>query len=163
MIESHKMFQLRAKGFMMGEKALCPVCQYEIDISANSCAHCGFKLVGATQEFSSPGTGGFAFNETAVCGKPHLTVTKGPIAGQVFYLEPLPISIGRDPECDLFLNNMTVSRLHAIIEKHGSKLYVRDGGSLNGTWVDGKVVEEADLVEGTLLQIGTFSMRFSCL
>ena len=147
----------------MSEMALCPVCQFEIDITASECAHCGFKLVGATQEFSSPGTGGFALGEKTPCGKPHLTVTKGPIAGQVFYLEPLPVRIGRDPECDLFLNNMTVSRLHAYIENQGSKLVVRDGGSLNGTWVDGKVVEEADLVEGTLLQIGTFSMRFSCL
>jgi len=151
------------KGWTMSEKAVCPVCRNGIDISASECAYCGFKLVGVTQELPSPGTGGITIDDCATCKKPHLTVTKGPIAGEVFYLEPLPVSIGRDPECDFFLNNMTVSRRHALIEVVGSKLMIRDEGSLNGTWVDGKVVEEADLVEGTLVQIGTFSMRFSCL
>jgi pSer/pThr/pTyr-binding forkhead associated (FHA) protein len=57
---------------------------------------------------------------------------------------------------------MTVSREHAIIERHGKQVFIRDCESLNGTWVDGKVVSEAELVDGSLVQIGTFSMRFSC-
>ena len=147
----------------MSTPILCPVCQQKIDPDANACPHCGFKLVGSTQEFSGPGTGGIDIGTTESCGKPHLTVTKGPLAGEVFYLDPLPVSIGREPDRDLFLNNMTVSRHHAVIEERGSQLIIRDEDSLNGTWVDGKVVEEADLVEGTLVQIGTFSMRFSLL
>jgi pSer/pThr/pTyr-binding forkhead associated (FHA) protein len=62
----------------------------------------------------------------------------------------------------LFLNNMTVSREHAVIERDGGCIIARDRDSLNGTWVDGKIVEEAELYEGSLLQIGVFSMRFSC-
>ncbi|MCL1891057.1 MAG: FHA domain-containing protein [Coriobacteriia bacterium] len=147
----------------MSNTVSCPVCRHEIDASANECIYCGFKLVGATQEFSTPGTGGIAIDGTELRGTPHLTVTKGPIAGEVFSLEPLPVSIGRDPDCDLFLNNMTVSRRHALILEENGKLLIRDGDSLNGTWIDGKVVEEAELVEGTLVQVGTFSMRFSCL
>ncbi|MDR0499703.1 MAG: FHA domain-containing protein, partial [Coriobacteriales bacterium] len=73
-----------------------------------------------------------------------------------------PVTIGRDPDCGFFLNNMTVSREHAIIERHGKQVFIRDCESLNGTWVDGKVVSEAELVDGSLVQIGTFSMRFSC-
>ena len=142
---------------------ICPVCHYQVDDAANECGQCGFKLVGATQEFFTPGTGGIAIGLAEHRGKPHLTVTKGPIAGQVFYLEPLPVSIGRDPECDLFLNNTTVSRRHALIGRIGSSIVISDEGSLNGTWVDGQVVDEADLIEGTLVQIGTFSMRFSFL
>lgn len=96
------------------------------------------------------------------CGKPRLTLTKGPLKGEVFNLEDFPVVIGRDPSCDLFLNNMTVSREHAVIQREETRVVVRDNGSLNGTWVDGRIVEEAELVEGSLLQIGTFSMRFSC-
>jgi len=151
------------KGLSMSETMSCPVCRYEIDKGLSECTQCGFKFVGATQEFSSPGTGGIAIDVSETCGKPHLVVTKGPLAGAIFYLEPLPVSIGRDPDCDLFLNNTTVSRYHAVIEMINGKHKILDKGSLNGTWVDGRVVDEADLVEGTLVQIGTFSMRFSYL
>jgi pSer/pThr/pTyr-binding forkhead associated (FHA) protein len=115
--------------------------------------------VGATQEFSGPGTGGILRKGKSYSGKPYLTVTKGPLEGEVFVLDPLPVVIGRDLDCDLFLNNMTVSRRHAVIERDADKLIIKDEHSLNGTWVDGKVVEEAELVPGTLVQIGTFSMR----
>jgi len=96
-------------------------------------------------------------------GRPRLTLTKGPLKGEVFYLEDFPLSIGRDPGCDLFLNHMTVSRVHAVIEREGNRIVVRDQSSLNGTWVDGKIVDEAELFEDTLLQIGIFSMRFTSL
>lgn len=119
-------------------------------------------LVGVTQEIPSPGTGGIpnAATTTVYRGKPTLTVTKGPLQNQVFDLDPLPVVIGRDPECDLFLNNMTVSRRHAIIEKEEGRIILKDLSSLNGTWIDGKITEEAELTDGTLVQIGTFSMRY---
>ncbi|MDR1089183.1 MAG: FHA domain-containing protein [Coriobacteriales bacterium] len=117
-------------------------------------------LVGITQEIPSPGTGGIPSTGAVYRGKPTLTVTKGSLQNQVFDLEPLPVVIGRDPECDLFLNNMTVSRRHAIIEKEGNMLMLKDLGSLNGTWIDGKISDQAELTDGILVQIGTFSMRF---
>ncbi|MDR3136159.1 MAG: FHA domain-containing protein [Coriobacteriales bacterium] len=137
------------------------MCNQPVDSGVNECACCGFKLVGKTQEFLGPGTGGIPRTGKTYSDKPYLTVTKGPLEGEVFILDPLPVLIGRDPECDLFLNNMTVSRHHAVIErdKSGTRLIIRDKGSLNGTWVDGKVAEEGELVAGTLVQIGTFSMR----
>jgi hypothetical protein len=150
----------RSEDFMSAERT-CPVCQSSVKEGLNECQVCGFKLVGATEKFAIPGTGGFPVVSPEITGKPHLTVTKGPLEGEVFYLEPMPVTIGRDPACDLFLNNMTVSRKHAIIERMGAQIVVRDFGSLNGTWVDGKVVNDAELNEGTLLQIGTFSMRYS--
>jgi len=117
-------------------------------------------LIGITQEMPSPDTAGMPSTGTLHRGKPTLTVTKGPLQGQVFDLDPLPVIIGRDPECHLFLNNMTVSRQHAIIEKVEKRLVLRDLGSLNGTWIDGKVSDHAELTDGTLVQIGTFSMRY---
>ncbi|MDR3308230.1 MAG: FHA domain-containing protein [Coriobacteriales bacterium] len=146
----------------MSDARTCPICNSSVEPDRNECERCGFKFVGRTEEFAAPGTGGIAVDAAQNCGRPHLTITKGPLAGEVFYLDPLPVSIGRDPNCDLFLNNMTVSRTHAVIERLGRKMVIRDNSSLNGTWVDGKVTDEAELVEGTLVQIGTFSMRFSC-
>ena len=138
----------------------CPVCNQPVEPASSVCSSCGFTLVGITQEMSSPDTAGMAVPGTINRGKPTLTVTKGPLQGQVFDLDPLPVDIGRDPKCDLFLNNMTVSRHHAIIEKEGDILVLRDLGSLNGTWIDGKVSDHAELTDGTLVQIGTFSMRY---
>lgn len=138
----------------------CPVCSQPVRPGSNKCSCCGFMLVGITQEIPSPGTGGIPSTGAVYRGKPTLTVTKGSLQNQVFDLEPLPVVIGRDPECDLFLNNMTVSRRHAIIEKEGNMLMLKDLGSLNGTWIDGKISDQAELTDGILVQIGTFSMRF---
>jgi hypothetical protein len=147
----------------MDETRTCPVCGTLVDEGVNECDRCGFKLVGATEEIDMPSAG--SSGSIGVCGdkgRPRLTLIKGPLKGEVFYLESFPVSIGRDPSCDLFLNNMTVSREHAVIERDGGHIIVYDKVSLNGTWVDGKIVEKAELSEGSLLQIGTFSMQFSC-
>ena len=147
----------------MDEIKRCPVCGSKVEPSVHECSRCGFKLVGLTEEFDPPGTEGSGIiDEAQSNGKPHLTLTKGPLKGEVFVFEQFPVVIGRDPGCDIFLNNMTVSREHAIIERQGSSIIVRDNNSLNGTWVDSKIIETAELIEGTLLQVGTFSMRFSC-
>ncbi len=140
----------------------CPVCKASVAPDQHECSRCGFKLVGRTEEFVSLDTEEAVLEAAEeVCGRARLTVTKGPLEGESFYLETMPVTIGRDPKCDLFLNNMTVSRQHAVIECKGQQIIVRDNNSLNGTWVDGQVVEEAELQEGSLLQIGTFNMRFS--
>jgi hypothetical protein len=147
----------------MDETKTCPVCKSPVGVDEHECERCGFKLIGATEELESPGAAGSGvIDEVSPCGKPRLTLIKGPLKGENFLLDSLPVTIGRDPSCDVFLNDMTVSRKHSIIERLGSRIVVRDNNSLNGTWVDGRIVEEADLVEGTLLQIGTFSMQFSC-
>ena len=140
----------------------CPVCKGSVQPDQHECSRCGFKLVGRTEEFAPLRSDVSATVGSEVCGKARLTITKGPLTGEVFFLETMPVTVGRDPKCDLFLNNMTVSRKHAVIERRGKQVIVKDNNSLNGTWVDGQIVEEAPLLDGTLLQIGTFSMRFSC-
>ena len=69
-------------------------------------------------------------------------------------------TIGRDPSCDFFLNNTTVSRRHAVITVERDRARIVDNGSLNGTWVDGAVVDAAPLVSGSKVQIGSFEMMF---
>ncbi|HBT94843.1 MAG TPA: FHA domain-containing protein [Coriobacteriia bacterium] len=147
----------------MGESKACPVCGEALAEGVIRCDSCGFSLSGTTEQIDM-----IDKNESGligVCGdrgKARLTLTKGPLKGEVFYLEDFPLSIGREPSCDIFLNNMTVSREHAVIENIDGQITVTDRDSLNGTWVDGKCVDHAVLYEDSLLQIGTFSMRFSC-
>lgn len=89
---------------------------------------------------------------------PTLHVIKGPSAGMVFTLVDVITTIGRSPECSIFLNHMTVSREHTRITKTIDGLYLEDMGSLNGTWVNGAIVSEAKLTEGSIVQVGTFVM-----
>lgn len=141
----------------------CPVCGTPVDPDQRECGRCGFKLIGSTEQFapvtvssesdapvvSAPAAGveGMAF-----------VVTKGPQVGAVFYIDRPSLSIGRDPSCDVFLNDMTVSRRHAVVSWDGSTVSIEDLGSLNGTWVDGVLVPTAVLEPGTVVQIGIFSM-----
>jgi hypothetical protein len=145
----------------MDEQSVCPVCNSPVAAGSHQCSRCGFKLVGGTEEIHMPVLEPTAHGMQPVAGKPRLVVTKGADAGLEFMLDALPAVIGREPECDIFLNNMTVSRKHAVIERHGNRIVLKDAGSLNGTWVNGKVVEEADLTEGSVVQIGTFAMRYT--
>lgn len=91
---------------------------------------------------------------------PVLVVRKGPQPGEKFFIDRPQLNVGRDPESDIFLNDMTVSRAHAVLEMAGSTVTVRDVGSLNGTYVNGVIVDSAPLSSGDVVQIGTFQMAF---
>lgn len=94
---------------------------------------------------------------------PTLTIVKGPQAGMTFTLNDNLISIGRDPSNSIFLNDMTVSRHHASIklaDEDNTLATIEDLGSLNGTWVDGAIINKAILQDGSTVQIGTFRMVF---
>ena len=69
-------------------------------------------------------------------------------------------TIGRDPANGIFLNDMTVSRSHARIIREGLGARIEDLGSLNGTWVDGAIVNAAPLHDGSSVQIGTFTLIY---
>lgn len=89
---------------------------------------------------------------------PYLQVVKGPYAGETFTLNNDLITIGRDPSCSVFLNDMTVSREHCKLTKHIDGWHLLDCGSLNGTWVNGAIVSEAPLTDGASIQIGTYML-----
>ena len=94
---------------------------------------------------------------------PVLTIVKGPQTGETFELDSTHISLGRDPKNSVFLNDMTVSRHHAQIDLSNLGLgyaTVEDLNSLNGTWVDGAIINKATLQDGSTIQIGTFRMVF---
>lgn len=101
----------------------------------------------------------------SVVAKPTVTIVKGPMSGETFELEDPSITLGRDPKNSVFLNDMTVSRHHARIDLTGLSngsgyAVIEDLRSLNGTWVDGAIVNKAVLKDGSTIQIGTFRMVF---
>ena len=94
---------------------------------------------------------------------PVLTIVKGPQTGETFELDSTHISLGRDPKNSVFLNDMTVSRHHAQIDLSNLGLgyaTIEDLNSLNGTWVDGAIINKATLQDGSTIQIGTFRIVF---
>ena len=91
-----------------------------------------------------------------------LVVTRGPNTGSRFVLGPddAVVTIGRHPESDIFLDDITVSRRHAEVRhEHGAYL-ARDVGSLNGTYLNRERIERAPLHSGDELQIGKFRLVF---
>lgn len=90
-------------------------------------------------------------------GSAMLLVVSGPARGSRFLLNVGSTRIGRSPDADIFLDDVTVSRSHAVIEHNvGSSYLVKDVGSLNGTYVDGTVTNEKVLSNGSELHIGKF-------
>lgn len=143
---------------MVVDNRTCPVCGMSIETEDPACPRCGFKLAGATQVFTAIPDEVSAPDAPVQISPSLLHVVKGPYAGESFTLNSDLISIGRDPSCSVFLNDMTVSREHCKLENRRDHWHLTDCGSLNGTWVNGAIVSEADLEDGASIQVGTFVM-----
>ena len=140
----------------------CPVCGNPVQPTDSACPSCGFKLLGATQRFTpvaveTASTGGAddAAEKTGV-----LRVVRGPQPEVSFNLPRRPLSVGRNPKCDIFLNDMTVSRNHASIVPCADGYLVRDENSYNGVWVNNESVESRLLAVGDVVQIGVFCLVY---
>jgi pSer/pThr/pTyr-binding forkhead associated (FHA) protein len=143
--------------------AQCPACGADVEPDATECPACGVSLSGATESFAPVGSESLGQVANTECADgPVLIVRKGPQPGERFFIDRERLSIGRDPESDIFLNDMTVSRLHAVVEMHDKVVKVDDAGSLNGTYVNGVLVDSAELSPGDSVQIGTFQMQYLC-
>ena len=93
-------------------------------------------------------------------GQGLLLVKRGPNAGSTFLLEKDLTTAGRNTESDVFLDDITVSRKHAEFLRQSGAFFVRDVGSLNGTYVNGEQVEETKLASKDEVQIGKFKLVF---
>jgi len=89
-----------------------------------------------------------------------LVVRRGPNIGARFLLDADVTTVGRHPEADIFLDDVTVSRRHAEFIRHGSSFQVKDLGSLNGTYFDGVRIETGLLSDGAEVQVGKFRLTF---
>ena len=89
-----------------------------------------------------------------------LVVRNGPQAGVALTIDDDVTRLGRATDCEISLDDITVSRWHAEILRDGDDYRVRDAGSLNGTYVNNKRVDESALHQGDELQVGKFRMVF---
>ena len=141
----------------------CPVCNGEIPEGERTCPTCGYKSVGATESFEPVKMG-----ETELAPEParepaqsfELRVVRGPQTGMSIALHEGTLSLGRDPRCDVFLNDMTVSRNHAQIELGPKGCVLRDNSSFNGIWVNDRAVDTCLLKSGDLIQVGAFCLQY---
>jgi FHA domain/zinc-ribbon domain len=145
----------------------CTECGFQNPESANYCARCGALL-----EREEPGS------ETTLALTPDdldedataaLDAIEGPAlvvrsgggrAGEHFVPHGERTTIGRSPDCDIFLDDVTVSRNHAVLVEASGHYTIEDQGSLNGTFVNRHRVESAELEDGDELQIGKYRLTF---
>ncbi len=89
-----------------------------------------------------------------------LIVHHGPNAGARFLLDVDVTTAGRNVDGDIFLDDVTVSREHVRFERDGEDFYVRDAGSLNGTYVNRERAISQKLAAGDEVQIGKYRLTF---
>ena len=153
----------------------CPDCGFVNVDGANYCQRCGHYLGGATaQEHSGAGeptTATYRVGETgelipidlddAAAHGPVLVIRSGGgRVGESFPLDGDRMTIGRRPDSDIFLDDVTVSRDHALLVRRGGDLYLDDLGSLNGTYVNRRRIDSHRLEDGDELQIGKYKLTF---
>ena len=148
----------------------CPECGFGNDGGANYCQRCGAFLA---QADPPPGTttATYRVGETGELEEVELgdVVARGAAlviragggrAGESFPLEGERLTVGRRPDSDIFLDDVTVSRDHALLVRRGSDYYLDDCGSLNGTYVNRRRIESHHLIDGDELQIGKYKLAF---
>ena len=89
-----------------------------------------------------------------------LVVRRGPNAGARFLLDADVTTVGRHPDADIFLDDVTVSRRHSEFLRDGAVFQIKDLGSLNGTYLNGDRIDIATLSEGAEVQVGKFRLTF---
>ena len=93
-------------------------------------------------------------------GPPELRLVENPDVGMSFTVDRDRVSIGRHPESDIFLDDITVSRRHAEIRRQGDGFLLTDTGSLNGTYLNRERIESAPLLSGDEIQVGKYKLLF---
>jgi len=147
----------------------CPECGFQNPEAANYCSNCGSLLVReevdeATMAFTpehSEEEGQADLEDFGIKGPALVVRSGGGRAGETFVLDQERTTVGRSPECDIFLDDVTVSRRHAVASRKGDHLEIEDLGSLNGTFLNRKRIESsAPLADGDELQIGKYRLTF---
>jgi len=109
---------------------------------------------------SSESSGESSLVESLPPGSALLVVKRGPNAGSRFLLDRPVTTAGRHPDSEIFLDDVTVSRRHVEFTREDDGFFVRDVGSLNGTYVNREPIDTAMLSGGDEVQIGKFRLVF---
>ncbi len=157
----------------------CTECGHQNPEGARFCAQCGHRLVAAERPSESTSTLNFGgpdrsdtesesqlsdAEEAAVNALPPgsalLVVLRGPSAGSRFLLDTDEVTAGRHPDSEIFLDDVTVSRRHAVFRRSPDGYRVSDVGSLNGTYVNRDRIDDVLLVGGDEVQIGKYRLVY---
>jgi pSer/pThr/pTyr-binding forkhead associated (FHA) protein len=148
----------------------CPECGFINSEGANFCQKCGAHLV--ADEKGAQTTITYKIDETGELkavdleevveteGGALVIRSGGGRAGESFAVEGERMAIGRSPDADVFLDDVTVSRNHALLVKRRDGLYLDDLGSLNGTYVNRRRIESHKLQSGDELQVGKYKLTY---
>lgn len=161
---------------------VCQRCAHPNSSASNFCSSCGFDLDRMADEVtgqhpaitdaSEPGMETMAHTESMNTGETTaielqdteavFVVKRGPKAGSRFLLDQAVVSLGRHPESDIFLDDITVSRRHAEVRHEEGAFVVSDVSSLNGTYLNRERIEESSvrLTSGDEVQVGKFKLVF---
>lgn len=148
----------------------CPECGFANAEGANYCQRCG-AFMGEGESPTGASTAAYRIGETGDFeevpldelesrGAALVIRSGGGRAGEMFVLDVARMTVGRRPESDVFLDDVTVSRDHAVIVRRDGRYYIDDCGSLNGTYVNRRRIESHQLSDGDELQIGKYKLAF---
>jgi hypothetical protein len=149
----------------------CPECGFEAAEGANYCANCGAHVGGEAARGEDATTATYVIDadgelrpvdvdEVASHGGALVIRSGGGRVGQSFPLTGERLSVGRSPDAEIFLDDVTVSRDHAVlVHRHGG-WFLDDSGSLNGTYVNRKRIDSHRLEDGDELQVGKYKLTY---
>lgn len=149
----------------------CPECGFVNQESANYCQKCG-TFIGAREGSDEPTTTTYRVGETGEieaididaaveeAGAALVIRSGGGRAGEAFPMPDERMAIGRSPEAAVFLDDVTVSRNHALLVTRPDGVYIDDLGSLNGTYVNRSRIESQKLQDGDEIQVGKYKLSF---
>ena len=150
----------------------CPECGFVNTDGANYCQKCG-AFLGDLGQPAESSTATYRIDENtgelvpvelddmvAREGAALVVRSGGGRVGESFPLDHERMSIGRRPDSEVFLDDVTVSRDHAILVRRGGEVFLDDLGSLNGTYVNRRRIDSHRLEDGDEVQIGKYKLTF---
>ena len=152
----------------------CPECGFVNSEGANYCQKCGAFLGEPAQDSSDDKqetTAAYQVGETGELqavdldqvsseGATLVIRSGGGRSGESFTIDSDRMSIGRSPDAEVFLDDVTVSRNHALLVRRRDGIYIDDLGSLNGTYVNRRRIESHRLQNGDELQVGKYKLTY---
>ncbi len=149
----------------------CPECGFVNPEGANYCQKCGAYLAHkeagedpTTMTYKVDETGEYQpvdlDEEVEQAGAALVIRSGGGRSGESFTIDTDRLGIGRSPDAEVFLDDVTVSRNHALIVRRKDGLYIDDLGSLNGTYVNRRRIESHRLEDGDEIQVGKYKLSY---
>jgi FHA domain/zinc-ribbon domain len=145
----------------------CPECGIRNSEGASFCIRCGASLLSGQPESATtlsyvPGEDDAETTPFPACADDACLVIRsgGGRAGETYVLRGERVAIGRHPDAKIFLDDVTVSRNHAVVVREADGWVIADEGSLNGTYVNRRRGERTVLSDGDEIQIGKYKFTF---